>query len=368
MFFFHVSYYVFFCLIKVTSCIPEEQELKQDIPLSDPVQESPLLGLNEFIQKTVKTKAKLQDFSVMLNPDALWETLADWMISMNTVMKNLNTQKYLKVLQSKHSERCRLRLVTESSKEENKSDVMEDVQTALDDTEKDKEVMDTECEQPSSPMLELSDFEKFSVQNFCNVEDPLQLSSEMFTLVKDLTRQCFNSRCFNNIVGSIEPDLGAISFCDICPNCYQTNETNIASVFNTSVRLSGEHTKTDVFGNPGDKGEGISSSSILESVVNTQGPCKSTVNENSSVCDTEENDFLDSSHCEVSEHGISNIRSLGMNGVTALDTSDIAAFVRCYFFLLDKIDLIQSVYLTGSTMSQDDEFQVWTAWMQSLQG
>lgn len=145
-------------MIKVTSCIPEEQELKQDIPLSDPVQESPILGLNEFIQKTVKTRAKLQDFSVMLNPDALWETLADWMISLNTVMKNLNTQKYLKVLQSKHSERCRLRQVTESSKEENISDVMEAVQTALVDTEKDKEVMDTECEQPSSPMLELSDF------------------------------------------------------------------------------------------------------------------------------------------------------------------------------------------------------------------
>lgn len=367
--FFVIYHIMFFCLIKVTSCIPEEQELKQDNPLSDPEQESPILGLNEFIQKTVKTRAKLQDFSVMLNPDALWETLADWMISLNTVMKNLNTQKYLKVLQSKHSEKCRLRLVTESSKEENKSDVVEDSQMSLDDTEKDKVVMDTECEQPSSPMLELSDFEKFSVQDFCNVEDPLQLSSEMFTLVKDLARQCFNSQCFNNIVGSIEPDLGAIAFCDICPNCFQTNEMDIASVLNTSVKLSEEHVKRDVFDSPGDKDDGISIkasfSSILESVANTQGPFKSTVNENLSVCDTKENNFSDSSR-EVSEsqHGKSNIRTLGM----ALDTSDIAAFVRCYFFLLDKIDLIQSVYSRRSTMSQDDKFQVWTAWMQSLQG
>lgn len=77
--FFVIYHIMFFCLIKVTSCIPEEQELKQDNPLSDPEQESPILGLNEFIQKTVKTRTKLQDFSVMLNPDALWETLADWM-------------------------------------------------------------------------------------------------------------------------------------------------------------------------------------------------------------------------------------------------------------------------------------------------
>lgn len=192
----------------------------------------------------------------------------------------------------------------------------------------------------------------------------------MFTLVKDLTRQCFNSRCFNSIVGSIEPDLGAIAFCDICPNCYQKNERNIASVLNTSVKFSEEHVKTDVFDNPGDKDDGISIkasvSSVLESVVNTQGPCKSTVNEKLSV----ENNFSDSSCSEVSEsqHGISKIRALGMNGVTALDTSDIAAFVRCYFFLLDKTDLIQSVYSRRSTMSHDDKFQVWTAWMQSLQG
>lgn len=52
--------------------------------------------------------------------------------------------------------------------------------------------------------------------------------------------------------------------------------------------------KIDVFGNFGDKGEGISSLSIFEFVVNIQGFCKSIVNENLSVCDIEENNFLDS--------------------------------------------------------------------------
>lgn len=40
---------------------------------------------------------------------------------------------------------------------------MEDVQTVLDDIEKDKEVMDIECELLLNFILEFSDFEKFSV-------------------------------------------------------------------------------------------------------------------------------------------------------------------------------------------------------------
>lgn len=162
----------------------------------------------------------------------------------------------------------------------------------------------------------------------------------MFILVKDLIRYCFNFRCFNNIVGFIEFDFGVIFFCDICLNCYQINEINIVFVFNIFVRLSGEYMKIDVFGNFGDKGEGISSLSIFEFVVNIQGFCKSIVNENLSVCDIEENNFLDSLYCEVLEYGILNIRFLGMNGVIVFDISDIVVFVRCYFFLLDKIDLI----------------------------
>lgn len=162
----------------------------------------------------------------------------------------------------------------------------------------------------------------------------------MFILVKDLIRQCFNFRCFNNIVGFIEFDFGVIFFCDICLNCYQINEINNVFVFNIFVRLSGEYTKIDVFGNFGDKGEGISGLSVFEFVVNIQGFCKSIVNENLSVCDIEENNFLDSLYCEVLEYGILNIRFLGMNGVIVFDISDIVVFVRCYFFLLDKIDLI----------------------------
>lgn len=39
-------------------------------------------------------------------------------------------------------------------------------------------------------------------------------------------------------------------------------------MFNIFVRLSGEYTKIDVYGNFGDKEEGISSLSIFEFVVN----------------------------------------------------------------------------------------------------
>ena len=307
--------------------------MKQEIPNLEPVLESPVVDLSEFIQKTVKTRSMLQDFSVLLKPDALWETLSDWMLSLNGIMKKLNTQRYMKLLQSKHSEKCNKRSIKKMDKDFDEN-LQTDEQTRPQNAEEEESeqekninVLETENERTLNPLIELSIIEEHSVQNLCNVEDPFPLPVDLLPSVKDLTRQCFNSLCFRSIISSLEPDLGAIAFCDICPDCFQNNETSVSTVLNLSDNE--DESKAGVHDTSDNDGISftVSLSNNIESAISHQNLC-------------------DNSEC---------------NG-------DFAKFIRCYFFLLDENDFIENVYSRGKTLTEHEKSEIWTAWIQCLRG
>ncbi|XP_061176363.1 uncharacterized protein LOC133185262 [Saccostrea echinata] len=366
--------------------IPEEQELKEDIPMIEPEKESSVVDLTEFIQKTVQTRSKMQDFNVLLNPGALWETLSDWMIQLNIIMKKLNTHKCLKLLQSTHSKRCKSQWLA-SNKEITETSVV-DQDCGINDSEnsqmaengqtlvRNSSDVNTESDLHLNPSLIMNGYEKIKFNELCHIEDPFPFSEDMLVTVKHLAGKCFNSKCIHNVIDSVQPDLGALSFCDICSDCYQYNETKLSDT--TSVPLSSslsQENKGTYFDNQFSETEGITFTVPVSKETGARNlehshhiPCENVM---INMLNTENANTRRSStpveFCESLERRDLIREDNEVYTVIRESDSDLSVFVRCYFFLLDKNDLIQQVYSRESTLSEDEKFEIWKAWMQSLQ-
>ncbi|XP_062609661.1 uncharacterized protein LOC134271482 [Saccostrea cucullata] len=361
--------------------IPEEQEFKEDIPVIDPEKESSVVDLTEFIQKTIQTRSKMQDFNVMLNPGALWETLSDWMIHLNIILKKLNTHKCLKLLQSTHYKRCKTQCLTSNEDKTetsvgnqdcgiNDSQVTENDQTLV----RNSSDVNSENDPHLNPSLIMDDYENIKFQEFCHIEDPFPFSEDMLVTVKDLARKCFKSKCIHDVINSAQPDLGAISFCDICSNCFQNKKTKLSDTHSVPLpsNLSQENERKYIDNQLSETG-GISFTvpdSEETGTSNTEPSHQDSCGDMTNISDTENASTRKCSttmdFCEPHERGNLIGQDDEIHTVIRESDSDLSVFVRCYFFLLDKNDLIQQVYSRESTLSEDDKFEIWTAWMLSL--
>ncbi|XP_048781169.2 uncharacterized protein LOC125683761 isoform X3 [Ostrea edulis] len=347
---------------QVTPNIPEEQESQQDIPIPEP--ESSIVDLSEFIQKTVKTRSALQDLAIVLNPDVLCQTLSDWLTELNIIMKKLNTSKYLKILQSKHSKRCRRQQQVVSNGEPECDTSELDVNVVDNQNKKDRDDVSTETEQ-SDPTLMMDDKVEFSGGEFCNVEDPCTFSREMLVTIKDLATKCFNSKCFHNIVANVQPDVGAVLSSDICPLCFQNAETGVSDGTSVcrSTTLSEENKGTKFDNQLSETEKGITFTVTISNVSKSdlENPHRGKSVSNTEQSNAEKN-HIDAPPLESFDRCHDELCTV----ITGTD-NDLSTFVRSYFFLLDNNDLMQHVYSRESTLSEDEKLQVWKAWIQSLQ-
>jgi hypothetical protein len=304
----------------------------------------------------------LLDFTVVLNPDVLCQVLSDWLTELNIIMKKLNTRKYLSILQSQHSKRCRRQQEVVSNGE------LEHVASEFGVNVEDKEDTDDvrSGREESDPPLMLDNNVQFSGE-FCNVEDPFPFSGDMLVTVKDLATKCFNSKCFHNTLDNVQPELGAVVLSDICPLCYQNAQSGIidkTSVSN-SAAISDENKRSKPDSPLREAEEGIT---FTVTVINESKSNRENSHTGNSVSNTEESDaeknHTDAPPMEAIETYQDNELCTAITG----SDNDLSTFVQCYFFLLDKNDLMQYVYSRESTLSDDEKFQVWEAWIQSLQG
>ena len=242
---------------------------------TDSLPQSPV-DISALQNITAETQKKLQDPCVLLNSDAVYKILLDWVTVLNKTFHSLHIIKYAQSALS-HAETVSdldqkdvsdnqsdsASCVTKSSGQdilsesnEIKSDLkpetdgfklVQEIEVVPSDNEQvsyqKKEIISMKYEEPGASILKDKDF--------CYTKDPLFLPYDVFMDVLELAQACFDIGCHGNILqyrslqveqsqNKIETNVKSVKMCDeiMTETCANVQDAHATEKYDTTQRQS----------------------------------------------------------------------------------------------------------------------------------
>ena len=193
---------------------PNTDETKLDQTVSIPKCPVDITTLQEI---TAETQTKLEDPSVLLDPDTVYKILLDWVTVLNKTFQQLHILKYTQSAHT-HSEAVSGDpSETEANKVMNNANTTQTVETNITPTEDSYEYDGAEklgrfseeklVDHTKGANMSV-DGSKHAIpgasilndKDFCYTKDPLFLPADVFSNVSELAQACFDIGCHGNIL------------------------------------------------------------------------------------------------------------------------------------------------------------------------
>lgn len=285
------------------------------------------LNMTELVEKTEKTRKRLNELSVAIDPELSREVLNEWIFCLNSILYRLHCET-ARLMPAKDSREVTHQIengksVVDVLPSENNTHFEASKDINREDIDRFKKDLDYNVAKSSSNGSLSQNIRQIDWKNLCHTKDPFHLSIPDHSRASELAMYCLDLCCYGDICKFVNP---------------ASTETS-----KHSKHGNFSHSVTGVAMPTPNCDHSVDAGNSTESIQSDQHmPYVSSMQENYETCTVSEFDKSSQDHCHSKE----------------LDT-----FVQCHYHLLNVKRIRQTLYT-----SNDPSYTLWCALLKCAQG